>query len=184
MHRFTSRLGLLLLPALLLFFSACDSHDHDHDGHAGIDRVLIESRDGNNTVLAEWTSANNAWVTNNLPSLTRTAEAPYGRASWTVRIFEGNQELDLTRLTDADGNRFCGEYSARYLVRSGDEVIFNPAPGTTVDVDGDVREVFHCDHIHVYPRAAGTAEIAIMLWHVDHEDGITTSLPITVEAAE
>lgn len=183
MHRMLSRLWLLALPAFLVL-AACDSHDHDHGGHANLGRVVIETRPTTSAqTIAEWRRGQ-GWVTNNVPALTVAGEAEnFGRASWTVRMFDGaGNEIAMEGGRDANGNRVClTPYSARYAV-TGDAV-FNPGNAVTVNVGGAAREVFHCDHIHVYPRQAGTAQLRLLLWHNDHDDAATDPLSIQVNAA-
>jgi len=181
-HRiqFPRLLALLVLPGLLLF-AACDRHDHDD--HAQMDRVIIETRGTTSPqTVAEWRRGE-GWLQESLPTLTvGDEENNFGRASWTVRIFEGGQELEMATIENPGGGqpRVCTESSARYAVIQTDNVLYDPGEDGLVNVGGEQRNTFHCDHIHLYPQSAGTAEIEIVLWHVDHSDGRTGPIPITV----
>jgi|GEM_PF-837854 len=191
MHNALKRFSLLLALPAMLFLSACDRHDHDDD-HADIVRAEIVARDGSETVIATYTRGS-GWQPSTLPTLTVSGDATdnFGRSAWTVRIFDaaGNQ-LVTPSPRNPDGTRTCGEYSARYVVRSGNQFVYDPGTSSTsvvsqitVNVGGADREVFHCDHVYVYPRAAGTAQIAFLLWHADHSDGATTPIALPVVAA-
>jgi hypothetical protein len=172
------RFALLAALPALLFLSACDRHDHDDD-HAGLTRVLLETRGtADPQPIAEWTRTG-GWNVQSLPALTvGTADNNFGRASWTVRMWEGDEELNLNRPQQGGP---CGEYSARFSV-DGDAVLFNPGETGQVMVGGQARESFHCNHVHLYPRAAGTANVRFVLWHVDHADGRTDPIQIAVQA--
>jgi hypothetical protein len=182
MNRYFFRLSALLaLPALMLV-GGCDRHDPED--HALMDRVIIETRGVADPVtVAEWTRTD-GWNVDNLPTLTVGDETDnWGRSSWTVRIFEGGQELPMATIEDPGPGqpRVCSEYSARYSVVQTSEVLYDPGEDGIVTVGGAPRNTFHCDHIHVYPQSAGTAQIRIVLWHVDHADGRTDPIAISVQ---
>lgn len=178
MHRTLTRFGLLLALPVALLLSGCDRHDHDH-GHQDMARVVIETRGVNPEVVAEWTFAG-GWNQNELPPLSLSG-ANFGRASYTVKIFNSDgEQIEMgTVQRNEDGSRICTEFSARYSVQGGD-VVHQPGDDGFVTVSGQRFNVFHCDHIHIYPRARGTASIDIVLWHVDHADARTTRIPIRV----
>lgn len=191
MHNALKRFALLAALPALLFLSACDRHDHDHDEHGDIARVEIVARDGSDTVLATYTRGS-GWNPATLPTLTVSNDPAtnFGRAAYTVRIYDNaNNQLVTRSPRNPDGTRTCGEFSARYVVRSGNQFIYDPGTSSstnvssiTVNVGGAEREVFHCDHLYVFPRAAGTAQIAFLLWHGDHSDGSTTPIALPVVA--
>lgn len=171
-HTFSLVLSVILVTGALLL-AGCDRHDHDD--HPGMTQVIIESRVVPGQEIARWT-ADDGWNVDSLPTLTvGDGDDNWGRASWTVRIFEGGQELDLTRVSPG----VCGEHSARYHIDDPAVIHFSTAGNVTVG--GELRELFHCDHIHVYPREAGTTTMEILLWHVDHFDAATDPIEISVE---
>lgn len=174
-----TRLGLLLTIPALLLLGACDTFtgsddDHDDDDeHEGLARVEIEARDGSGETLAVWTD-DDGWEDEALPSLEEDGE----RAVWTVRMFaEDGDEFPLEE---------GGEYEARYAVDDDapGEVIYFDEDGE-VEIDGEETELFHGDHIYVYPQNAGTTRLRFILWHDDHaEDSTVDFIDLTVEAAD
>jgi len=176
-----TRFAALLLLPILLFVSACDRHDHDDD-HLGLTRVLVLDRSDNNNQLAQWTRTG-GWDVASLPALTIGGEPTFGRSSLTIQIFEGDEQIEMATVENPGGGqpRVCTEYSARYWVTQTNDVLYDPGNTGLVDVGGQTRNTFHCDHLHVYPRTAGTAQIEFVLWHVDHEDGRTDPISITVQ---
>jgi hypothetical protein len=183
----------LVLPALLLL-SACDRHPHDH-GHADLTRVVLEIR-ATDEAIAEWT-IQDGWNVNELRPIPATAaggerlsvDGP--RASLTVRLFgEGGEELDIGTVSrDADGTRTCTDYSARYRVEGGNTNVIAWPPiveggmvtKSVMLATGERVDIFHCDHIHIYPEASGETQFQIQLWHLDHDDAATDPLTLVVD---
>lgn len=169
---------LLALPALLVLggcdaFSSNDDDDHDDDDHEHHDEdlaeVRLETRDGTDEVVAIWTDED-GWNVDALPPLQLDGE--YG--VWTVRMFtEDGDEIELEE---------GGEYEARYDVDDDapQDVIYFDDSGE-VEIDGQEEELFHGDHIHVYPQRADTTHIRILLWHDNHSDGDTDFIDLVVE---
>lgn len=175
--------GLIALGlAALLILPACSSNRIDD--HPELDRVIIETRGtAAPQTIAEW-NRGAGWNVNALPTLTiGDASNNFGRASWTVRMWEGGEELEMTTVSNPGGDqpRVCSEESARYSVTQSNNVLYNPGETGLVTVAGEVRNTFHCDHIHVYPASAGTAQLDFVLWHADHADGRTQPISITVQ---
>lgn len=171
-----TRLGLVLtLPALLLL-GACDStgtNDDDDEHHDDeLARVEIEARDGTDETLAVWTE-DDGWDVEALPALEEGGDY----AAWTVRMFA--EDGDAFTLEEG------GELEARYAVdtEAPQDVIYFDDSGE-VEIDGEEEELFHGDHIHVYPQHAGTTQIRILLWHDGHSDDDTDFIDLTVEEAD
>lgn len=201
---------LLVVPALLLSLGACrDSTGIDDDDHSEFSRVEIQTRGQASALLAVWT-AGQGWRNaagqpiTELPT-PRDVEgaglqplrAGGPNASLTVRFFDnsGNQIQIRTesRQTDEPRDRTCSEDEARYVpVQTNTTVIAWPnrrhpnnptGPFHWADGPSGVVPVFHCDHVHIYPRAVGTVDLAFVLWHGDHSDGETTPIRVRVEPA-
>jgi len=162
---------ILLLPALVLF-SACDSVVDDDGEHADFARVVLEARDGTGQVIGEWTEAD-GWDIDALPGMTEgDIESVY-----TVRIFDE----DGDELTLEEG----GAFEARYAVdaNAADDVLFFNPSGEVDLAGGEEGELFHGDHVHLYPQNAGTTRVRFLLWHESHSDGSTDLIDVTVEEA-
>lgn len=167
---------LLVLPALLFVgacdtFSSADDDDHDDEEHHDDDlaRVQLETRDGTDEVVAVWTD-DDGWDVDALPAIDVNGD----HAVWTVRMFvEDGDEIELVE---------GGEFEARYAV-DGDapqDVIYFDASGD-MEVDGEELELFHGDHVHVYPQNVGTTRIRFLLWHDNHSDDDTAFIDLVVE---
>jgi len=178
--------SLLALALLLIVGSACDSvvgsdDDDDHDDHDGelasLSRVELETRDGTGTTVATW-NEDTGWDVDGL-----TVEMPDDgdHPVWTVRMF------------DEDGDEFTleegGEFEAQYAVDNDapqDVIYFDGSGEIEFEGDaaaryGDEGELFHGDHVHVYPQSEGTTQIRFLLWHGNHSDDSTDLLDLTVE---
>lgn len=177
-RRFWTRLGLLLTIPALLLLGACDAftgsdddHDDEDDHHERLARVELLARDGTDETLAVWTAEDNEWNVEALPLLEEGGE----RAVWTVRMFA------------EDGDEFTleegGEYEAQYAIEDGGQDVIYFDDDGEVEVDGEEVELFHGDHIYVYPQNAGTTRIRILLWHDDHAEDDTDFIDLTVEEA-
>lgn len=181
-----AKIGSLLLLALLLVVgSGCDSivgsdddDDHDHDDeHGEMARVQLETRDGTGTVVATWTD-DDGWDTG---ALTVTLDDDGNHPVWTVRMFEE----DGDELTLEEG----GEFEARYAVDSAapQNVIYFDGSGeinftgNAAVLYGDEGELFHGDHVHVYPQSVGTTQVRFLLWHDNHSDESTDLIDLTVQ---
>ncbi len=176
--------SLLALALLLIVGSACDSivgsdddDDHDDDEHGEMARVQLETRDGTGTVVATWTDEN-GWDTDALTvALSDDGDHPV----WTVRMFEE----DGDEITLEEG----GEFEARYAVDSEapqDIIYFDGSgeidfEGAAATLYGDEGELFHGDHVHVYPQSAGTTQVRFLLWHDNHSDDDTALIDLTVQ---
>lgn len=162
---------LLLLPALVVL-SACDSVVDDDGEHGDFARVVLEARDGTGQIIGEWTETD-GWDIDALPDMTEGAiESVY-----TVRIFDG----DGDELTLEEG----GDFEARYAVDADapDDVLFFNPSGEVALTGGEEGELFHGDHVHLYPQNAGTTRVRFLLWHESHADGNTDWIDVTVEEA-
>jgi hypothetical protein len=205
---FVRRRALFALPlAALVAITGCDSHDHDDD-HSEFSRVEIQTRGAAAATLAVWTPSE-GWRNaqgspiSELP--TPRDEPGVGliplkvggpNASLTVRYFDRQgaqiQIGTLSRQAEEPRDRTCTEDEARYVpLQANTSVIAWPNirhPSAPTGPFHWVRRpnqqvvaIFHCDHVHIYPEAAGTVEVAFVLWHVDHADGETTPIRIRVE---
>jgi len=177
--------SLLALALLLIVGSACDSivgsdDDDDHDDHdeehGEMARVEIEARDGTGQTLATWTDEN-GWDTDALPALEEDGDF----AGWTVRMFDE----DGDELTLEEG----GEFEARYAVDADapqDVIYFDSSgeiefEGEAAERFGDEGELFHGDHVHIYPQSEGTTRVRFLLWHDNHADASTDLIDMPVE---
>lgn len=175
-----------MLALLLVVGSACDSivgsdDDDDHDDHdeehGEMARVDLETRDGTDTTVATWTEED-GW---NIDALTIPLNDDGDHPVWTVRMFdEDGDELPLEE---------GGEFEGRYAVDSEapQDVIYFDGSGE-IDFEGDAAalygdegELFHGDHVHVYPQSAGTTKVRFLLWHDNHSDESTDLIDLTVQ---
>lgn len=180
-----AKIGSLLLLALLLVVgSGCDTvlgseddDDHDHDDHGAMARVQLETRDGTGTVIAVWDDED-GWDTD---ALTVALSDDGNHPVWTVRMFE--EDGDEVVLEED------GEFEARYAVDSAapQNVIYFDGSGelrfegAAATLYGDEGELFHGDHVHVYPQQAGTTQVRFLLWHDNHSDESTDLIDLTVQ---
>jgi len=153
-------IGTALAMTALLALPACDRDDNDDHEDMHILEVVDRTVSGQ-PVVATWT-IDNGW-TGALPPLVAGSE---DRLSLGFRaIASDGDQLTL----DEDG-----EFFIQYFLAAG-------APTGVIDMNrGDL---FHGDHVHVYPLSSGTTQIAFELWHVDHIDRATTPIEVTVEPA-
>jgi hypothetical protein len=203
------RLGLIALAGLVLAAGACRDSTGPEE-HADTGRVELFTRGATPVLLASWTDGE-GWRDGSgnpiteLPNPVAVEGEPMqvlragGRqASLTVRFFEADgQEIAMTTLSrgpEPARVRQCSEYSARYYaVDDNTNVIAWPNRRHSAAPDGDMQfalqangdevAIFHCDHVHIYPETAGTAEVRFHLWHIDHSDGQTTPIRLRVEPA-
>jgi hypothetical protein len=206
---FTTRARLLALAGLVVAAGAC----RDSTGpepHADAARVELHTRGAQAALLATWTDANGWRDANNnpiteLPAPVAVEGQPLqplvagGRnASLTVRFFEADgseiQISTLSRGPEPARVRQCSEYSARYYAENEQTTVIawpnrrhSAAPDGELQFavrhTGEEHGIFHCDHVHFYPEAPGTADVRFHLWHIDHSDGATDPIRIRVEPA-
>jgi hypothetical protein len=162
MKHLTRRLTLLAIASLVTLAAACDRHPTAaHDDHS-LGRVeIIDRGQTDRPVVAAWTPAT-GWQ-GALPDI--SLATPNQRISLGARIFDAhNEERTLSR---------DGEYSVRWSLAPN-------APAGIVVNDDSRGERFHGDHIHLYGQAAGTTQVQFVLWHVDHADGATGPISLSV----
>jgi len=202
------RTGVLALSAAaLLVVAGCESSTDLDDDHFDLGRVEIETRGNPRTIIAQWTGQT-GWTNGSGQAITElvnmrqdqsgaivplTAGGP--NSSVTARYFLPNGE-EVTMGTVERGpepirDRTCTEYEARYFpTNNNTNVIAWPnirhpnapnGPFHWAQIGGgEVRGIFHCDHLHFYPLSAGTVDVEFALWHIDHADGSTDPLRIRV----
>jgi len=115
-------------------------------------------------------------------------------ASLTVRYFEWGEQVPISTVSRQDSQpreRICTDVYARYTVAGeGTEVIawppqahpdgefgqthFAPRPS-----DSALAAIFHCDHIHVYPKTAGEVGLRMVAWDRPGGKAVRASDPIT-----
>jgi hypothetical protein len=200
---------LLAVPVLLLGLSACRDSTGIDDDHAEFSRVELQTRGQASALLATWTSAQ-GWRNATGQSITElptpvdqqgTGLVPLraggANASLTVRYFDkaGAQIPMATaaRQTEQPRDRTCTEDEARYVpIQTTTNVIAWPnrrhpsnptGPFHWADGPSGPVALFHCDHVHIYPRSAGTVDLTFVLWHDNHSDGETTPIRVRVEPA-
>jgi len=201
----------LILPALFLGLAACDSSTEPDDNHSDFSRVEIESRGTPRTLLAVWEGPT-GWRNGSgnpiqeLPNLRQEGDGSFQplrvggpNASLTVRFFDmsGNLIPIATAARDANPprDRTCTEDEARYAPIQNNTNIITWPPRRHPDSpngpfhwarrpNGSDVAIFHCDHVHIYPEAAGTVDLAFVLWHGDHSDGETSPIRLRVFPAQ
>jgi len=175
--------SLLALALLLIVGSACDSivgsddEDDQDEELTNIARVELETRDGTGTPVATWTEEDD-W---NVDELTVPLDDGGDHPVWTIRMF------------DEDGDEIAleegGEFEAQYAVDNAapqDVIFFDSSgeiefEGEAAALYGDEGELFHGDHVHVYPQSAGTTQVRFLLWHDNHSDDSTDLIDLTVQ---
>jgi len=151
-------LSLLLVPLL----GACDRSSTDLDDHNEFARVeVIDRSQPSQPVVAVWVSG--AGWTGALPELSLAGAQP--QLSLGVRVFDDEGDP----LTLAKG----AEFEIRYALASG-------APAGILDLTRSPALLFLGDAVALYPRAAGTTRIQLILWHLNHADDATDPIPLTV----
>ncbi|TVR01629.1 MAG: hypothetical protein EA398_09405 [Deltaproteobacteria bacterium] len=206
----TRSLLVALVALLALHFSACGS-DHDHS-HANATRVELQTRGAVPTLLAVWTDED-GWQDpagqplTELPNpivvdgsdelLPLTAGGP--NASLSAIYYDEQGEVIPMSTLERDNDtqeRTCSEYWGRYqpddnatsviawpAIPHPDSTQRRPSAQFAELSSGDLVAIFHCDHLHIYPKAEGAVPVRFLLWHVDHADGSTDPLTIRVHAA-
>ena len=180
--------------------------DDDGNGHADAGWLEIETRGSPPTILAVW-EPGEGWSDDDGNSITElphpvqddvdgllpfVEEGP--RASLTVRFFEPDgSEVEMETLSRDDDTRerTCSEYSSRYYpVDDETQILYwglmrhpdsDNGEAQFIEVDGDPAGIFHCDHVHIYPRDAGSVDVEFLLWHGDHSDAVSDPITIVVE---
>lgn len=195
-------LSTALVP---LAFGGCG----DDHGHANASRVELETRGAIPTLLAIWTE-DDGWqnpageAISELPNpivvdgsddlLPLTAGGP--NASLSLRFYDlSGEQIPMSTLDrdDTTRERTCSEYWGRYQPDDNDTSVIawpaiphpdspeqRPSSQFVELSDGNLAGIFHCDHIHLYPKQEGTVDLRFLLWHVDHSDGATTPLTLRV----
>jgi hypothetical protein len=203
-----------LIAVLLLGLTACDGsptgNDEDEPPHSEAARVELHTRGAASALLAVWVDGE-GWrdgagspITELPPSVDVEGEgllplrAGDRNASLTVRFFEPDgSEVEMGTLSrdDVTRERECTEFEARYFpLDDNTDVIAWPNmrhPDSPTGAfqfarraDDSLVGIFHCDHIHIYPERAGTADVEFHLWHVDHSDGSTGPIRVRVEEGD
>ena len=167
-------------------------------------RFELQTRGAAQAMLAVWT-VGEGWTDGDGSAITRI-ETPrdvegaglqplvaFGsNSSLTLRYFAaGGEQVPFSTVSrdDVTRERVCTSAEARYLVEgeSTDVIAWpnrahpdNPTGETqfTERTNGDLVGIFHCDHIHFYPEAAGEVDLRMVMW----EDGEVAAMsdPITV----
>jgi hypothetical protein len=159
MNRSVRNLVMLLAGAGLL--AACDRETTGLDDHT-LGRVdIIDRGQTAQPVVATWTRE--AGWSGSLPEI--SLSSPQQRIALGARIFNAQGEERVLSET--------GRYSVRWGLAS------NAAEGVVVANDSR-GERFHGDHVHIYGSAPGTTQIQFVLWDIDHSDGATTAIDISV----
>lgn len=208
-RRHRLRAGFVALAATLVVVAGCDD-DHDDGDHFDLGRVELETRGNPRVIVAQWTGQT-GWTDANgqaISELVNYRQEGDGsivpirvggpNSSLTARYFLPNgEEVEmgtLERGPEPIRDRTCTEYEARYFpLNNSTNVIAWPNirhPDSTTGPfhwasigGGEVRGIFHCDHIHFYPITAGTVDVEFALWHIDHADGLTDPLRLRVQPA-
>jgi len=205
------RTGMMALSAAaMLVLGGCDNPADLDDDHSDLGRVEIQTRGAANAVIGVWTPAT-GWTDANGNAISQIAAprdvegqglqpliAGGANASLTVRYFlPGGQLIPMgtvDRGPEPARARTCTEDEARYFpTNDNTNVIAWPnirhpqaptGPFHYVTLpNGTTPGIFHCDHVHIYPRQAGTVDLEFRLWHVDHSDGSTTPIRFVVQPA-
>ncbi len=205
---------LLAIPAVMLSLAACDSDptgiDDEDDDHVDAARVELHTRGAAGALRAVWTDGE-GWRDGNGASITELPNpvdvegegllplrAGGQQASLTVRFFEPDgSEVEMSTLSrdDVTRERQCSEYEVRYYpLDDNTNVLAWPNIRHPQSTNGpfqfarrandELVGIYHCDHIHLYPEAEGTADIEFRLWHIDHSDMETDPLRVRVEAGD
>jgi hypothetical protein len=148
---------LLMIPGL----SGCDRILGG--GHANLDRMEVflhgtapEER------VATWTRSG-GWDVASLPTLSLSASG--GRLSLGTRVFD--EDGSPVRLT------LGGEYFMRYRLAPG-------AAEGVLNMGLPAQELFFGDRVVLVARGTGATTIRFSLFHVNHSDGDTTPITVTV----
>ncbi len=184
-------------------------NDHNYNGHEAAGAIEIETRGEAGALLARWTP--DGWEDADGDSITELPTPvdvegeglqPFtafgARASLTVRFIDpdGNEiEMSTVSRDEDSRERECSVFSARYYptddntsVLAWPNVAHPDGPNGTAQFvelsDGSFAGIYHCDHIHIYPKEEGTVDVEFVLWHIDHSDDVSDPLTIRVEAGE
>jgi hypothetical protein len=198
---------LLALPILLVGIAACSSSTDLDDEHGDFSRVEIQTRGQASAMLAVWTGPT-GWQDGDGNPITELPDprdeegqgliplrAGGPQASVTVRFFDlQGQQIPISTVSrdqDPPRERTCSEDEARYFPTNTNTNVIawpnmrNPESPTgpfhwAQRSTGTIVGIYHCDHVHIYPETAGTADIVFSLWHGDHSDGETDPITIRV----
>jgi len=172
-------------------------------------RFELETRGVPRTILATW-NAWDGWTDedgNSISSIDTPRQVEGGdfeplrafgsNASLTVRYFaEGGEEVEfqtVSRQEDGPRERICSDISGRYAVEDDATDVIAWPPTAHPDgaygddqfaprTDDTLVGIFHCDHIHVYPEAAGEVEVRLLAW--DGDGAVAETGPITLPVVE
>jgi hypothetical protein len=169
-------------------------------------RFELQTRGAAQAMLAVWTEGQ-GWTDGDGNAIDRI-EAPrdvegeglmpfteFGsNASLTLRYFTADgEEVDFgtaERQSEAPRDRQCTPLSGRFAPVDA-ETDVTPWPnvahpeGAYGDplwaerTNEDLVAIFHCDHIHIYPEAAGEVELVMQAWDADTDSPMAESDPIT-----
>ena len=201
--------ALWAVPLAASFALAAPGCGDAGEHHEDAGRIEIETRGSVPTVLAVWTD-DGGWEDadgNDIDELPTPVQAEDGslsafeaygeRTSLSVNFFDRDGdavEMETLDRDDDTGERECSEFSARYFSRDDDTGVIAWPNVTHPDSDGesyqfvelsdgDFAGIYHCDHVHIYPKEEGTVDIEFVLWHGDHADDLSDPLTIRVEEA-
>jgi hypothetical protein len=161
----SSSIAAAVLAVAIMGVTACGRSPVDPPGHHLLGTVVIIDRPVTpRQDIATWTH-DGGWDTDVLMTLSHAAETNRTRTSLRARMFtRGGDEIELT-----------GQHSLRYGVAAD--------PDDVLDMD-EALGLFHGDHVHIYGHheegRTGTAQIVFALWHVDHSDGETDPIGLTI----
>jgi hypothetical protein len=143
----------------LTALTACDRHPTD-GGHPLLGKVeILDRSQTGRPVIATWTH-DGGWE-GSIPQISLSADPP--RISLGARMYS----------RDGTERPFdTGEYSVRYYVPSN-------APQGILNMN-QALGLFHGDHVHLYGQSPGETQVRFVLWHINHDDGETGSIPVQV----
>ncbi len=167
-------------------------------------RFELQTRGAASAMLAVWT-VGEGWTDGDGNAITRLEAVrdvegegviplrAFGtNSSLTLRYFAagGEQVAFSTQARDDDTReRVCSSAEGRYMVEGNETDVIawpnrahpdNPSGETQFAerTNSDLVGIFHCDHIHFYPEAAGEVGLRMVMWE---DDGVAAmSDPITL----
>ena len=184
--------------------SGLDVSDRGGGGHGSFEGVELSVADSG-TVLAVW-QIDEGWrdpagqPLNELPPAVRSSSGRTleplragGPAALLKINFISEDDLDIAPLLseEMDSENPCGEFSARYFPLNDSTSVIawpniaHPDQVSGSDLyakraDGDLVQIFNCNQLEIYPEQAGTAQLEIILWHVNHADQASDALAVEV----